>query len=604
MQDIFNSERWHFNDPDAYWTIQYEYRRYGADMQYRFNWKAWVRWSTSWYDYGLQLRLFLDGVRHDVTVKGVTANNPGWSYEGTTEWYTVTNKTTGTTQFYTSMYDTSRSATQATSSTYQLIVSPCGATLVTAPNFSDNDNPTINYKNPAGNSVDILQACISWTGGADIAYRPIPKTGTTDTLSFTFDDLTEAERDALRNATPTGVRNVTFYVTTWIGSDVFDSTQPVELSIDETEATKPSVSMSVTLDNGSLPNKFDGLWIQGKSRADILVTAEGKYNASINNSSFVTQIGKTAYNSASFKSNVIDEVGNVDIVAAVKDSREFTGEAKETVSVIQYSKPLVIPLGTENAILCYRSDDDGNRVGNSERICVKAKRFYQKVYAEDGKALNECVLQWRWKESTEAWGGDEEGWDDLISKDTTNTDEYQSLLPKDDFDVKKSYTVQIRAIDDIGEYDRKEFDIPTQDVALHLGKGGKKVTVGTYCDSSEEYDYTFRSAWKAIFDEGFVDGTDTGWKALNDYTSYRHKCGYVTVVVWSGEGLVLKPNDYIEVATIPEGYRPALQIPFTYYTQGGIPPSQSAYIGVDGKILVYTAAENSDFFAFTVTYPI
>lgn len=605
MQEIFSSAQWHYNDPDAYWTIQYEYRRDGADMQYRFYWKAWVRWSTSWYDYGLQLRLFLDGVRHDVTVKGVTANNPGWSYEGTTEWYTIKNKTTGTTEFYVSMYDTSRSTTQATSSKYSLIVSPCGATLLTAPDFTDNSNPTITYKNPAGDSVDILQACISWTGGADIAYRPIPKTGTTDTLSFTFNDLTEAERDALRNAAPNGSRDVKFIIETVIGGQPFYSPQTKKLTIDETDTTKPTVTLTVKLDNGSLPSKFDGLWIQGKSRADILVTAQGKYNASINNSSFVAQIGRIAYNSAKFTSNVIDEVGNVDIVATVKDSREFTGEAKETVSVIQYSKPMVIPIGTENAILCYRSDGNGNRIGNSTSLWIKAKRFYHSV-----NRLNQCSLQWRRKLSTDAWDDNVHKWYDLISKDTANTDEYSALLPSTgdpsdtDFNLRKSYTVQIRAWDDIGEYDLKTFDIPTQDVALHLGRGGKKVTVGTYCDPSEEYDYTFRSAWKAIFDEGFVDGTDTGWKALNEFTSYRCKCGYVTVVVWCGGELVLTPDAYTEIATLPEGYRPPFNIPFTYHTQGGTPPSQSAYIGVDGKILVYTKAENSDYFAFTVTYPI
>jgi hypothetical protein len=477
---------------------------------------------------------------------------------------------------------------------------PRQAELTYAPDFTDNSNPTITYKNPAGNAVDSLQACISWTGGADITYRDIPKTGTSETLSYTF-PFTEAERATLRNATPTGVRNVTFYVTTWIGSNVFFSTQPVELSIEETEATKPSVSMSVTLDNGSLPSesasKFDGLWIQGKSRADVYITAQGQYSATINNSSIFAQIGRVAYNSADFKSNVIEEVGSVDIIATAKDSRKFTGEAKETITVIQYSKPLVIPIGTENAILCYRSDGNGNRIGNSTSLWIKAKRSYYSV-----NALNTCALQWRWKLSTDAWGGDEEGWTDLISKATTNMDEYNALVSADPFDLRKSYTVQIRAKDDIGEKDVKTFDIPTQDVALHLGKGGKNVSVGTYCDYSEEY--TFYSDWKAIFDKGFVDGSDTGWIALNEFTSYRCKCGYVSVVVWCGGEMVLTPETYTEIGTLPEGYRPPFNIPFTYHTQGGSPPSQSAYIGVDGKILVYTKATNSDYFAFTVTYPI
>ena len=471
---------------------------------------------------------------------------------------------------------------------------PRQAELTYAPDFTDNQNPTIKYKNPAGNSVDGLYACISWTGGADIAYRAIDKTGATETLSYTF-PLTDAERDALRNAAPTGKRDVTFYVTTDIGGNRYYSTSIKKLTIEETENTKPAVSLNVTQDNSSLPSVFEGIWVQGKSRADISVTAQGKYSASI--STLAVQVGSAVYNSASFKTNVIEGVGEVDIVASAKDTRGFTGTASEKIDVIEYSKPLVIPIGSENAIQCYRSDGNGKRVGSSTSLWIKAKRFYHSV-----NGLNQCSLQWRRKLSTDVWDDGTHLWTDLISKATTNTDEYNALLQGIEFELRKSYTVQIRAIDDVGEYDRKEFDIPTQDVALHLGKGGKNVTVGTYCDYSE--DYTFRSIWKAIFDEGFVDGTDTGWIALNNYTSYRCKCGYVTVVVWSDGSLTLTPNAYTEIGTLPKEHCPEFNIPFTYHTQGSAPPSQSAYIGPDGKILLYTTNDYTAYFAFSVTYPI
>ena len=468
---------------------------------------------------------------------------------------------------------------------------PRKAELISSPDFTDNGNPTITYKNPAGTSVTALKACISWTGGADIAYRDIPKTGTSSTLSYTF-NFTEEEREALRNATPTGLRDVTFYVTTWIGSNVFYSTLPVELLIEETEATKPSASMSVTLDNGSLPSEFKDLWIQGKSRADIVVTTQTKYNARI--SSISTRIGSATYTSASFKSNVIDKSGNVDVITTVKDSREFTGTAKETLSVIEYSKPLVVPVGSENAIQCYRSDGNGKRVGNSTSLWIKAKRSYHSV-----EGLNQCALQWRQKLSTAAWGGDEEGWQDLIPKTTTNTDEYNALLSGVVFDLRKSYTIQIRATDDIGEYDRKEFDIPTQDVALHLGKGGKNVSIGTYCDYSE--DYTFHSEWKAIFKEGMVDGSDTGWLTLNEYIAYRRTNGHVTVV-GMGDGFSIA-GGYTTLGTLPEGYRPSVGIPFIFSANGLPVPAQDAHISPKGEILA-TSPSGVEEWKFTVTYPI
>ena len=86
------------------------------------------------------------------------------------------------------------------------------------------------------------------------------------------------------------------------------------------------------------------------------------------------------------------------------------------------------------------------------------------------------------------------------------------------FQPKEAYTVQIRAIDDIGEQDVKTLEVPTQDVALHLGKGGKNVSIGTYCDYSEER--TFYSDWKAIFDkEVFIGGAQVADHVIERGTS-------------------------------------------------------------------------------------
>ena len=97
---------------------------------------------------------------------------------------------------------------------------PRQATITGANNFTDIQNPTITYTNPAGNNVTSLQACISLNGSTDdIEYRDISKTGT----SYTF-NLTEAERNILRQATPNGnTLAVYFYIRTVIGDTAFYS---------------------------------------------------------------------------------------------------------------------------------------------------------------------------------------------------------------------------------------------------------------------------------------------------------------------------------------------------------------------------------------------
>ena len=107
---------------------------------------------------------------------------------------------------------------------------------------------------------------------------------------------------------------------------------------------------------------------------------------------------------------------------------------------------------------------------------------------------NACSLEWRWKPASRQWN-DSDTWGTLLHGED-DIGEFDGSVPYD-FDTKTAYTVQIRAIDEIGEYDIKTFEIPTEDVALHLGAGGKKAAIGTYCGDE---DYTFRCAWKAIFE--------------------------------------------------------------------------------------------------------
>ena len=101
--------------------------------------------------------------------------------------------------------------------TRQLPTLPARAYISSAPNFNDEDNPTIKYYNGAGSSVSSLEACISLDGSKDdIAYRTISKTGS----SYTF-ELTEAERNVLRKATTGKSRKVRFYLQTTISGVVY-----------------------------------------------------------------------------------------------------------------------------------------------------------------------------------------------------------------------------------------------------------------------------------------------------------------------------------------------------------------------------------------------
>lgn len=483
---------------------------------------------------------------------------------------------------------------------------PREAKVTAAPsNFlSNGEPPTISYTNPAGNNVTSLDICIAddRAYNAYAPYRPLEK-GLTS-YQFTANDM-----EALKSIAGSTL-NLTFVIRTIINNTILYNAYPSVFVMVEDDTTKPTVRTDATLNNGSLPSAFNGLYIQGKSRIDVKLSASGKCDAYISNY-YATLDGKTYYGDE-FTSEPIQTSGDNLLIGYAKDSRGFTGSDSKTINVIPYSKPLVIPIGSENAILCYRSDGNGKRVGNSTSVWIKAKRDYRTV-TSNGQQKNFCALQWRKKLSSDAWDDNNHQWEDLIPKTDTATSEYNTLLPDEVFELTKSYTFQIRAIDDIGEKDVKTFEIPTQDVALHLGKGGKNVSVGTYCDYSE--DYTFYSEWKAIFDKGFIDGSDTGWITIkedkNSSILYRAKCGYVTIIGMSHGDILLTQDVYTIVGVVPKPYAPSKTVPIVFHTVGGSPIAQSGFVdggelaGTSaGDIRLYTNVGGISYWAFSVTYPL
>lgn len=418
------------------------------------------------------------------------------------------------------------SATKVTtySSNWELDPIVTGATILTYPeNTNDTTLPTVTYANPRGNNVDSLSIGISDSTGMNmvVPYRAINKTGT---LSYTF---TRNDVVSLLNATAgSKFYSFQFRIRTVIGGVEYISAKSAMFTVTENADTKPTVSMALSIVNpSSIPIVLSGTYIQGKSRVKATITATGKYGASV--SGYNLSVGGVIVGGASstsssnvITSDAITASGEVEVIGSAIDTRTFKGTASKKITVIAYSKPLVVPLGSENAILCYRSDGNGIRVGNSTSVWIKAKRSYYDIAGG-----NKCKLQWRRKLSTDAWDSSHL-WTDLIPSTNTTTNEFSGLISGVEFVLSESYTVQIRAIDDFGESDVKDFDVPTQDVALHLGSGGKNVSIGEYCDYTEEY--TFRSAWKAIFDNGVHANHIAGIDLYNgkDFNDLYNATGY------------------------------------------------------------------------------
>lgn len=228
-------------------------------------------------------------------------------------------------------------------STVTLDKIPRYATISSATNFTDIQNPTIKYSNPAGSNVTTLQACISLTGSTDnVSYRDISKTGT----SYTF-NLTEAERNVLRQATPnSNTLTVYFYVKTVINGSTFYQNTSATMTIVNANPTFTAQYLDTNSTTTAITNNNQQI-IQGNSTLRINITNATalKYatlsSAKINvngNITTATFSGSTL----TFNVGTINVANNLSIPVTVTDSRGNTTTNTLTVTVLSWSLPTAI----------------------------------------------------------------------------------------------------------------------------------------------------------------------------------------------------------------------------------------------------------------------
>lgn len=222
------------------------------------------------------------------------------------------------------------------------------AKITAAPNFTDIQNPTINYQNSAGNNVSSLQACISLTGSTDnITYRDIPKTGT----SYTF-ELTEAERNVLRAAAPnSNTLSIIFYIKTVVAGQTYYETATRTMSIVNATPTMASptyqdsnsTTVAITENNQKIIQKQSSLTIAIPAATAKKYATITKYQVTING---VTREQAAAGN---MSWGVLDVSSNITATVKAIDSRGNTVSKSMQISIEAWQQPYaVISCSREN----------------------------------------------------------------------------------------------------------------------------------------------------------------------------------------------------------------------------------------------------------------
>lgn len=278
------------------------------------------------------------------------------------------------------------------SKTYDLDAIPRMATIVSAPNFTDEENPTITYSNPIGEEAEALQVCISFDKTAqNIAYRDVSKTGSTYTFNFT-----DAERAVLYNGTTTAnSRTVYFYIKTTIGGETFYNSLAKTLTIANCMPTiNPEVYDSETIDiYNQEPYNPTGdtntYFIKGWSDATYDFKAQTKKGATI--TSYSIKCGNKTGNTAT---GTIENVESATFEFVATDSRGNKVSKTITKTLIDYFKPTlnleVSPPTAQGSMVVKVSGKFFNgMIGNTKNTF----QTFNITYEEDGVIIKQFEIE-------------------------------------------------------------------------------------------------------------------------------------------------------------------------------------------------------------------
>lgn len=276
----------------------------------------------------------------------------------------------------------------------------------------------------------------------------------------------------------------------------------ITLTIPNDTTTQPTATMTLS-PVSSLPSPFSSLYINGRTKVDANFTnGEGKYGAYI--VSYKMNVEGKNYGSP-YTSGYLTSSGSVTVKGTVTDSRGYSRTYTEKITVLSYVAPMIVPASGENEIICTRCDADGNISDSGTYLKIKAKRSYSKMLS-DGEQKNFCYLQYRYKEN----GGSYSSWTTILEK-TASSDEVESDALVGTIDISKSYSVQIMAIDDIGESYLSTNTISTEKVYRHKAGSMNAYALGKYAEEENSFDVA--EDWTAIF-RGNVRFAGEAWVSL------------------------------------------------------------------------------------------
>lgn len=288
------------------------------------------------------------------------------------------------------------------------------------------------------------------------------------------------------------------------------------LTIPENASTKPNISM--TLSPVTPYASLSSVYLQARSKVKATFSGSGKYGASI--VSYSMKIGTKSYSSP-YTSDTLGSWGDITVTGIATDSRGFTNTVTQTIKVLEYDKPSIIPYGDAKQIICKRCKEGGTPDDSGTYLLIQMGRKYSKVVS-GGVQKNFCTLSYSYKTDAQSISSYSEPKE--ILKGSASSDYISTIIPNVVTSNTTAYNIQLIAEDTAGEKDIVTITVPSSFVTAHAPEGGHGITFGGYHDPSKVD--VFDCKFDAEF-HGSVRGSVYGLKGssgnipskgdLNDY---------------------------------------------------------------------------------------
>lgn len=371
------------SSPDITITPAYEMQRSGANMQYRIRVTVGTVTGQSYFGFPIYLKVYLQNSLKDThTLKSASPSQWSSNIVYTTDWFTISNKTSGTTALSLNLYSGSGSSRNSTYA-YSLPIEPAGSVLGSISSFTFGNAINIPITKYNSGFYDVLTISV---GGTTI--KTVNGIINGDDITFTSTELNNIYAK-LPSATK---GTVTFKLTTKTsssGSTVGTSTKTATGTIPS--SVKPTIS-GITLAEATsgLASKF-GAYIQNKSKITGTVNASAGSGSSI--SAYKTTINGSSYTAKTFTTGVLKTSGTNTVTTTVTDKRGRSTSYSTTFSVLAYSNPSISTFKVERC----NADGTLNDEGINFKVTVKSS-----ITALNNKNDSEYLLQYKLS-SVDTW---------------------------------------------------------------------------------------------------------------------------------------------------------------------------------------------------------